>query len=223
MLVEIKNILDNTQLAAVRSVLQQSKFIDGQLSAGSSAIQIKHNQELAGNNSNFEALNNVVMTQLVQNQLYLQTAFPARIALPIYARYTEGMQYGEHIDDPVMGAPQSKYRADIAITIFISEPSEYSGGELCIETSFGEQKVKLPAGHAILYPASSIHSVTPVISGERLVAVTWIQSLIRNPEQRMILSQLAEARERLDADSDQALLRNIDSSYANLFRMWAEV
>ena len=223
MLTEIPEILDSTQLAAIRAVLQNGHFVDGKYSAGDTAKNLKFNQELRGSDDTFKALNDVVMTQLVKHPLYLQATQPAKISLPIYAKYTAGMKYGEHIDDPIMGGLQSRYRADIAITVFLSEPADYDGGELCIDTSFGTQEVKLPAGHAIIYPASSIHSVSPLTSGERLVAIAWVQSLIRNPEQRQILFQLAEARKLLDDESNDKALQQIDNSYTNLFRMWAEL
>ena len=224
MLIEIPKILDPNALAAVRSVLQQGQFVDGKLTAGETAKHYKNNQELnSADKDRYEALNNVVMTQLVQHPLYLQAASPAKISLPIYARYTSGMEYGQHIDDPIMGGPQSQYRADIAITVFLSETDEYADGELCINTAFGTQAVKLPAGHAIIYPASSIHSINPVTSGERLVAIAWVQSLIRSPEQRQILFQLAEARKLLEDKKHGKAFQQIDNSYTNLFRMWAEL
>jgi PKHD-type hydroxylase len=164
-LVKIPDLLNSTQLDAVCSVLRQSSFVDGKLSAGRHAQVNKKNQELAPKQETFDALNNVVMTQLVQHSLYLQTAMPAKICAPIYARYTSGMEYGGHIDDPVMGpmgSMNSGYRSDISISIFLNPPEEYEGGELCIESSQGNSEFKLPAGHAILYPSTSFHSVKPV-------------------------------------------------------------
>ena len=222
MLIKIPDILDSTQLAAVRSVLHQSKFIDGKLSAGDNARLQKTNEELAATEDQLDALNSVVMTQLVQQPIYLNSALPAKISLPIYARYTSGMSYGPHIDDPVMGGT-SRYRSDISITIFLSNPEDYDGGELCIETDFGNSEIKLPAGHAALYPSSSRHAVNPVTRGERLVAIAWVQSMVRNAEQRRILFQLSQAREQLKSQSQSGIYQQIDDSYVNLVRMWAEV
>ena len=222
MLVTIPDLFSAPQLEAVASVLRQSNFVDGKLSAGKYAETGKNNQELDSSSDTFDALNNVVMTELVQNPLYLQAALPARICAPIYARYTEGMAYGGHIDDAIMGPPNARFRSDISITVFLNSPDEYEGGELCIETGDGQTRIKLPAGHAILYPSTSFHSVAEVTSGERLVAVTWVQSLVRRADQREILVQLDRARQAL-AESDQtAAFRQVDLSYANLFRMWAE-
>jgi len=222
MLTIIPDLFTSEQLNALRSVLRQGKFADGKLSAGKNARQRKANQELAQDQDCYEALNNVVMTGLVQHPAYLQAAMPAKIAAPIYARYSSGMGYGNHIDDPLMGSLQSRYRSDIAITIFLSEPDEYDGGELCVETSLGSSEIKLPAGHAILYPSSSIHSVKEVLSGERLVAVTWVQSYIRRDDQREILVQLDQAKQLLP-DQTTLAYQQLDNCYANLFRMWAEV
>lgn len=222
MLVTIPDLLNPAQLDAVCSVLRQSKFVDGKLSAGKDARVIKNNQELAPDEGCFDALNNVVMTELVQNPVYLQAAMPARICAPIYARYEPGMEYGGHIDDPIMGPPGSRYRSDISITIFLNGPDEYEGGELCIESPDGSTEIKLTAGHAILYPSTSYHSVKPITAGERLVAITWVQSYIRRADQREILIQLDQARESLAKNSNSRVHQQVNLCYANLFRMWAE-
>ena len=222
MLVTIPDLLDSARLDAVCSVLRQSQFTDGKLSAGKHARVNKNNLELEAAADSYDALNNVVMTSLVQHPLYLQTAMPAKICAPIYARYTEGMEYGGHIDDPVMGPADARYRSDISITVFLNGPDEYEGGELCIESAAGEREVKLPAGHAVLYPSTSFHAVKKVTAGERLVAVTWVQSLIRRADQREILVQLDQARQMLAGDQGPAF-RRVEVAYANLFRLWAEV
>lgn len=220
MLVTIPDLLNPTELEAVRSVLRQSRFVDGRLSAGRDASLRKSNQELEPGQEAYAALNDVVMTRLVQHPRYLQAAMPAKISAPIYARYTEGMKYGGHIDDPVMGPPNSRYRSDISITVFLSQPDEYVGGELRIESSAGVSEFKLPAGHALLYPSTSYHSVEPVEAGERLVAITWVQSFIRRGDQREILVQLDQARDLLSSELEAR--RKLDLCYANLFRLWAE-
>ncbi len=222
MIVTIPDLLDSTELDAVRAELRRGRFADGRLSAGRDAGAGKRNEELEAAEGAYRALNDVVMTRLVRHPRYLQTALPARIAAPIYARYTTGMAYDAHIDDPIMGPPGGRYRSDIAITIFLSDPNDYAGGELRIEAPQGPVAFKLPAGHALLYPANSYHAITPVESGERLVAITWVQSHVRRADQREILVELDRARELLtDADGDAR--RKLDLCYANLFRMWAEI
>jgi PKHD-type hydroxylase len=223
MLVKIPALLDERQIDAVCSVLRRGDFVDGRNTAGDRAALKKNNQELAPSADTFEALNNVVMTQLVRHPVYLQTAMPAKICAPIYARYTAGMEYGSHIDDSVMGPPGERYRSDISITVFLNPPDEYEGGELCIETPAGDHDIKLPAGHAVLYPSGSFHAVKPVTAGERLVALTWVQSLIRRPDQREILVRLDQARQALGPEDNAEALNRVDLCYANLFRMWAEV
>jgi len=223
MLIKIPDILDSTQITAIQSVLHQCTYIDGKLSAGDNARIHKANEELTASEDQLDALNSVVMTRLVQHPVYLNAALPAKISLPIYARYTSGMSYGPHIDDPVMGSPSQRYRSDISITVFLSSPDEYDGGELCIETSFGNSEIKLPAGHAVLYPSSSRHAVKPVTRGERLVAIAWVQSMVRSAEQRQILFQLSQARDQLKSQSQSSIYQHIDDSYVNLVRMWAEV
>jgi PKHD-type hydroxylase len=155
--------------------------------------------------------------------MYRSAALPLHVATPFYARYTTGMAYGAHIDDPVMGEGD-RYRSDVSITVFLNPPEAYDGGELVIATSFGEREVKLPAGHAVLYPSSSRHRVAEVTRGERLVAVTWVQSLVRDPARRELLHELNRARERLLRHSpDAPETAQVDSAYVNLVRMWSEL
>ena len=206
----------------MRSVLHQCDYVDGKLSAGINAQKYKSNEEADASDEQFEALNNVVMSRLVQHPVYLNAILPVKISMPIYARYTSGMSYGYHVDDPVMGGT-ARYRSDVSITVFLSDPDDYDGGELSIETSYGHQQVKLPAGHAILYPSSSRHAVQPVTRGERLVAIAWVQSMVRSPEQRQILFQLYQARDQLSDTPPGKAFQLLDDSYTNLVRMWAEI
>ena len=164
------------------------------------------------------------MGKLVQHPVYLAAALPLRIAAPYYARYTSGMQYGNHVDDPVMGPPGQRYRSDLSITVFLNNPGDYDGGELVINTSFGEQTVKLNAGDAVMYPSSSTHRVNQVTRGERLVAVTWLQSSVRDPSQRELLYRLHQARELLLANAQgKQETELVSNAYVNLVRMWSEV
>ena len=222
MLITIPDLLDATELEAVGAALRRGRYVDGALSAGRDARGAKRNQEFDASDEAYSALNDIVMTRLVRHPLYLRSALPARIAAPIYARYTPGMSYGEHIDDPIMGAAGARYRSDISITVFLSSPGDYVGGELRIESAEGSIDIKLPAGHAVLYPSSRYHAVRPVETGERLVAITWVQSLVRSAEQRDILASLDRARQSLRERGEQEARRDIDLAYANLFRLWAE-
>lgn len=223
MLTRIEAVLNAPQVAAARKLLAAGTFTDGRESAGMAASRVKHNEELALDDARQTELNNLVMGCLVRHPLYRSAALPLRVATPYYARYTTGMAYGDHVDDPVMGEGQP-YRSDVSVTIFLNDPADYDGGELVITTQFGEQQVKLAAGDAVLYPSSSIHHVNAVTRGERLVAVSWIQSMVRSAEQRALLHELNQAREvllREQPDSDET--RRVNQSYINLVRMWSDV
>lgn len=225
MMIAIPSVLDSSQLQRVGNILRSAPFIDGRFSAGLAASQVKNNQEVERNAPQLDQLNDVVMTSLIRHPVYRAAALPLRVAAPYYARYTPGMSYGEHVDDPIMGAADGlPYRCDIAITLFLSNAESYEGGELAVRTPFGIQHVKLPAGDAIMYPASSLHQVMPVTRGERLVAVTWVQSAVRDPAQRELLYELHLAREKLLHAAPTAIeTAQVNRSYVNLVRMWSEV
>ncbi len=134
------------------------------------------------------------------------------------------MTYGDHVDDPIMGSGGGRFRTDVSMTVFLNEPNAYEGGELTVRTPFGDKKVKLAAGDAVVYPSASVHEVAPVTSGIRQVALTWIQSYVRDAAKRELLYELDQAREKLlDDDSEAQEAKYVDRSYANLLRMWAEV
>ena len=224
MLITIPDILDKQRLDFINQTLNEAKFIDGTLSAGMAARRVKNNEELAADDQQMQQLNNLVMGSLVQHDEFKAAAIPLRVAAPYYARYNKGMTYGDHVDDPIMGNAGQQYRSDVSTTVFLNEPSEYEGGELVISTSFGEQKIKLAAGSAVVYPSSSLHHVAEVTKGTRLVAVTWSQSMVRDPEKRELLYTLNQARESLlKLRPDDAETKKIDISYVNLFRMWSEL
>lgn len=225
MLLVIPDVLSLTKLNEIQTILGKATFVDGRLSAGGHAARVKHNQELPAQAEQLQRLNHLVMNTLVQHPQFQQAALPHRIASPFYARYTQGMTYGDHIDDPVMGpAPGQRYRSDISCTVFLNPPQAYAGGELVIRTTFGTQTVKLPAGHAVIYPSSSLHQVSEVTQGERLVAVTWIQSMVRDPVKRELLYELSQARDSLmQSQPDAQVTNQVDHSYVNLVRMWADI
>lgn len=223
MLLRINGLIPSGQINTVREILDRSDYRDGRSSAGDEAVKVKNNEELAPDNPDTARLNNIIMSRLVSHPVYQYGVLPSRIAAPFYARYTPGKHYGTHIDDPIMGTGD-RYRTDVSITVFLNEPDEYEGGELCIETSYGEVQEKLPAGDAILYPSGSLHHVAEVKNGIRLVAVTWAQSMIRDPAQRELLYNLSLARdELLRKNPDSPATLKVSNSYINLVRMWAEI
>lgn len=223
MLLHIPHVLSQDKLSVILAILAKSRFVDGKLSAGMAAERVKNNEELAGDAKEIQQLNNLVMGGLVQHPVYQSATLPTKIASPYYARYRPGMRYGDHVDDPVMGPPQGRYRSDVSTTVFLNEPENYEGGELVIRTSFGDQQIKLPAGHAVVYPSSSLHHVAEVTRGERLVAVTWAQSMVRDAAKRELLYELNQARESLlKQRPEEDETKRVDVAYVNLIRMWAD-
>ncbi len=224
MMLQIPQVLDRAQLERVGEILSLARFVDGRLSAGMAARRVKSNEEVPTDSPEVERLNSIVMGTLVRHPLYKSGALPHRVAVPYYARYTPGMRYGDHVDDPVMGPGGGRYRSDVSITLFLNPPEDYDGGELVIRTAFGSHAVKLPAGDAVMYPSSSVHHVAEVTRGQRLVAVTWLQSMVRDPARRELLHGLNVAREKLLHERpDAEETAGVDTAYVNLVRMWAEV
>lgn len=222
MLTHIRGILDQEQLATAHRLIAAGSFQDGGRSAGMAARRVKHNDELALSPAQMSDLNNLVMGSLVKHPTYRSAAMPLKIAAPYYARYTPGMSYGNHVDDPIMGQGSELYRSDVSVTVFLNNPGDYDGGELVIQTAFGEQQVKLPAGDAVIYPSSSLHRVAEVSRGERLVAVSWIQSLIPEAEKRALLHEMNLARETLlQEQPDAEATAQVNHAYINLVRMWS--
>jgi len=224
MLLLVPAVLKADELALARAWLAGAHFVDGRLSAGAAARRVKHNQELEGGAPGLERLNRLVMGNLVRHPVYRAGALPLHAASPLYARYRTGMAYGDHLDDPIMGTDGVTYRSDVAVTVFLNAPEEYDGGELVIRTAAGEQAVKSAAGDAVLYPAGSIHHVNPVTRGERLVAVTWVQSLVRDAARRELLYGLNAAREKLLQSAPGAEeTAQVNAAYLNLIRMWSDI
>jgi PKHD-type hydroxylase len=224
MLLTISGLLNAAQLEKIQEVLAAATFVDGKLTAGFAAARVKNNLEMEQDPERMKLLIRIIMASLGHNETFRFGVLPHRVADPIFARYKPGMTYGDHVDDPIMGSSAPRFRTDASMTIFLSEPDTYEGGELVVRTSFGEQRVKLEAGDAVLYPSSSLHQVAPVTKGERLVALTWIQSYVRDPAQRELLYELNLARENMLREAPEADATGyLDRSYANLLRMWAEL
>lgn len=224
MLITIPEVLTREELAVVHDYISNANFTNGKLSAGREAVDVKNNLEMQTSDRRMAQLNNLVMGKLVKHPVYLNAGMPAKIAAPFYAKYTAGMQYGSHIDDPVMGPPGQRYRTDLSITVFLNEPEDYDGGELVVQTAFGEQSVKLEAGNAVMYPSGSTHRVAEVTRGERVVAVTWVQSMVRDASRRELLYRLSQARDiLLEKSKGETETELVSNAYINLMRMWSEV
>ena len=221
-LLHIPEVLDATQLEDIRSRLQAASFADGRMSAGRLARAVKHNAEWDAPPAERAPLELMVAQAVQGHPLVQRHAMPLRIGHPIFSRYSVGQQYGWHTDDAVMG--DGAYRADLAMTVFLSEPAEYAGGELVVQTAAGEQSARWPAGDAALYPADRLHRVSEVTKGERQAAVLWIQSQVRDEQRREVLSRLDGLRERrLQGGEPDDELRELDWVHSRLLRMWADV
>jgi PKHD-type hydroxylase len=224
MMLRLQRVLTRDQLQGAREILARTPFTDGRASAGSAAARVKRNQEADRAGADLARVDDLVMGALVRHPVYRAGALPRHAAAPFYSRYEPGMRYGDHVDDPVMGSGGAVYRADVSITVFLAEPEDYDGGELVVRTSFGENRVKLPAGDAVMYSSSSLHHVAEVTRGVRLAAVTWVQSLVRDPARRELLYGLNLARETLLRSApDAEETAQVNAAYVNLVRMWTDL
>ena len=202
-------------------------WVDGRATAGHQGARVKHNRQIAEESDVARAQGSVVLGALERHPLFLSAALPSRIYPPMFNRYdsAEGMQFGTHVDGAVRLVPGTgeKLRTDISATLFLSAPDEYDGGELQVEDIYGMQRVKLPAGDLVLYPATSLHRVTPVTRGARVASFFWIQSMVRDDAQRTILFDLDMAVVKLtqSAPGHESLV-SLTGCYHNLLRMWAE-
>ncbi|MDC0831980.1 PKHD-type hydroxylase [Leptolyngbya valderiana BDU 20041] len=221
MIFTIPNFLSPEELHRIGEILQQAEFVDGKLTAGWYAKQVKHNQQLKGKTATTTTLRKLVQGAFDCNPLFQTAVRPRKIHSILFSRYDEGMSYGRHADNALMGA--EFWRSDVSFTVFLNSPSDYDGGELAIESADDEKSYKLDAGSAIVYPSSTLHRVDPVIRGTRFVAVGWVQSLIRDPSQREILFDLETVRRSIFAKEGKTTEFDLLSkSVANLLRRWAD-
>ncbi len=226
MLLEIPGLLNPRQVQQFRQKLDQADWRDGRVTAGHQSAKVKHNLQLDEDDPVARELGDVLLKVLPQNLLFMAAAVPFKIFPPLFNCYRGGGSFGQHIDNairPVKGSPH-RIRTDLSMTVFLSEPAEYDGGELVIEDTYGSKSVKLPAGHAVLYPASSLHHVTAVTRGRRVASFFWIQSMVRDDGRRRILFDLDVEIQRLGKELPESLsLPRLTGIYHNLVRMWADV
>jgi len=219
----IAEVLSPVDLGEAKSVLASASFKNGRETAGWHAALVKDNEQADAEAPGVRALQLRLETLLRRNALFDMAARPRAIAPLVFSRTAPGMAYGSHVDDALMGG-ERRLRSDLSLTLFLSAPDEYAGGELVVESSAGEQAFKPDAGSIVLYPSSSLHRVEPVRAGSRLVAVTWIQSLVRDPAQRELLFTLDSARRALfEREGKSREFDQLSLCHANLMRMWAEL
>ena len=224
MLVRIDRMLPDDLLKDLQDRLAKATFEDGRGTAGIDARTVKNNRQLAPSSPLAEELGNKVLQRIGSLSDFVGATFPQRISRPMFSSYVAGMEYGLHVDNGVLQTRQGPIRSDIAMTIFLSPPDSYEGGELMIEDiGLGHHRIKLTAGSAFAYPATSLHRVAPVTRGTRLACVLWIQSQVRDPAQRRILADLDNAAGILRGRDPQAQELNLVlAAYHNLLRLWAE-
>ena len=187
MLLTLDSVLDASQLSAIHQLLHDADWRDGSHSAGNMARSIKHNRQLASDSAASQRIRAIVLGALQQHPLFFSAALPHRIFPPRVNRHGPGEYYGPHYDNAVLRGPDGYVRSDVSCTVFLNDPASYTGGELQIADTFGEQRIKLAAGSAVIYPSSSLHQVLPVTQGERIGCFFWLQSLVRSVEQRRLL------------------------------------
>ena len=226
MLVHIPNVLTPEQVSMVRDRLDHAEdaWVDGRATAGYTGAPVKRNQQIAEHSPVARELGDVILAALERNPLFISAALPNQVYPPLFNRYEGGMAFGSHVDGAVRVLPNGvKLRTDVSVTLFLSAPDEYDGGELVIEDAYGVQQVKLPAGDLIVYPATSLHQVTPVTRGVRVASFFWVQSLVRSDAQRALLFDMDTAIQRLNAsDADAQARRSLVGCYHNLLRLWSE-
>jgi len=226
MLTIIDNVLSKDEVRQFRDYLDRADWRDGGATAGSMAHRVKANEQLDDSTELAVSLGNHVLRSLGAHPLFVSAALPRKIYPPKFNRYTNGGNYGTHIDSAVMQLPGThlNLRSDLAATLFLSEPADYDGGELEIDSEFGVQTVKLNAGDMVLYPSSSMHRVTPVTRGARVASFFWIESLVGDDGERTLLFDLDQAIQDLSAAAspiDQTNLLKLTGIYHNLLRRWA--
>lgn len=225
MMLQIPDLLNADQVRQCRQALEGAAWTDGRSTAGHQAVRTKQNLQLPLDSATGRQIGELILDALGRNALFLSAALPLRVLPPRFNRYEGGGHYGNHIDSAVLNVPGTAHRlrTDISATLFFSNPDEYDGGELTVEDSYGAHTVKLPAGHLVIYPGSSLHRVTPVTRGTRYAAFFWIQSLVRQDAQRALLFELDSAIQQLTpkAPDDPALPR-LAGVYHNLLRRWTD-
>jgi PKHD-type hydroxylase len=225
MLIAIPEVLSAEQAREGRHLLERAQWIDGRATAGHQGAHVKHNRQLPPDSPEGARLGALILDALGRHPLFMSAALPLHVPPPTFNRYGEGETFGDHVDGAMRFLPNGqRMRTDLSCTLFFSEPETYDGGELIINDVFGPRSVKLPAGHMILYPSTSVHRVEPVTRGTRFSSFFWLQSMIRDNARRALLFDMDTAIQTLGARDpvDPPVVR-LTGVYHNLLRLWAEV
>jgi PKHD-type hydroxylase len=225
-MIVVKDVLSAQQLQQLNHVIAKQAWVDGRVTGGQQSNSVKNNQQLSADSDVTKDLEDYVLAALANHPVFISAALPLKLFPPMFNRYAKGETYGVHVDNAIRIPPGSsaRIRTDLSATLFLTDPDSYDGGELVIEDHYGSQPVKLAAGDMILYPSTTLHQVTPVTRGERITAVFWVQSMVRDNEQRKILFDLDQSVQSLTQQhghEDRDVMR-LSGIYHNLIRQWAE-
>ena len=225
MLLQIPKVLSAEQAAQLRAQVDAAQWVDGNATAGHQSAQVKYNEQLPEEAPVAREAGEIVAAALSRNQLFFSAALPRQVYPPLFNRYTGNMNFGNHVDGAVrVHAPTGRrLRADISATLFLTPPEDYDGGELLVEDTYGVHSIKLAAGDMVIYPATSLHRVTPVTRGARVSSFFWVESMVRDDARRSLLFDMDMAIIRLARDTPKHEgLVSLTGCYHNLLRMWAD-
>lgn len=226
MLLQIPDVLSAEQVAQSRRLLDSATWIDGRVTAGHQSARAKDNVQLPEDHPVSRQLGEMILSSLQHNALFIAAALPLRVFPPLFNRYEGGQSFGNHVDNAIrqVAGTALRIRTDLSATLFLADPEEYDGGELLIEDTYGVHSIKLPAGHMVLYPSTSLHNVRPVTRGARIASFFWIQSMLRDDAERTLLFDLDTAIQRLTVDMPHhPAAVQLTAVYHNLLRRWAEM
>jgi PKHD-type hydroxylase len=225
LLLPIPDVLSAAEIAHAKQLFEAAEWVDGRVTAGLQSARTKRNMQLAEDSEAARKVGEMILTALGQNPLFITSALPLRVFPPLFNRYQGGEAFGTHVDNAIrqVNGTAHRIRTDLSATLFFTGPDEYDGGELVVEDTYGAHNVKLPAGHMILYPASSLHHVRPVTRGARIASFFWIQSMVRDDGQRSLLFDLDMAIQRINRDdAEHPSAVQLTGVYHNLLRRWAD-
>ncbi|MEP9380223.1 Fe2+-dependent dioxygenase [Aquabacter sp. CN5-332] len=224
MMIHIPNVLTREQVLRCRQMFQRVEWVDGRITAGPQTSAVKRNLQIPEDDPEALECGQMIVSALYRSALFMSAVLPNRVMPPMFNRYDEGMTFGSHVDNAIRHIRGGSMRTDVSTTLFLSDPEDYDGGELVAEDTYGSHAVKLPAGDAVIYPATSLHHVTPVTRGARISSFFWTQSLIRDEAQRGLLFDMDMAIMRLNQDHPgHPSSVQLTGVYHNLLRQWAEV
>jgi PKHD-type hydroxylase len=227
MLISIPDVLSKDDVADFRRIMAAEPWEDGRSTAGAQSAEVKKNEQLPPDGKTSRQLGERILRALAANTMFVSAAVPLRIFPPLFNRYVPGQFFGEHVDNCIRGDHLTglRIRTDLSVTLFLSEPEEYDGGELMVEDYYGSHTVKLPAGHLVLYPSTSLHLVTPVTRGARISSFFWLQSMIKDPLARRMTFDMDNTIQALvyRLGRNDPEVRKLTNIYHNVIRYWAEL